>query len=147
MSGESLNALMLTASEKLADLEQALDDEYAALNARDLERLGQITSSKEILLADIEVKFQALSGFLATASNSDANPDELAAAQSLKHALKQRAEICSRKNSINGSIIELKRQYGQTLLQIIRGGAPGVMTYGPRAQVDESLGGNALEVI
>jgi flagellar biosynthesis/type III secretory pathway chaperone len=147
MSGEGLNTLMLTASEKLADLERALDDEYIALNARDLERLGQITSSKESLLADIEERFQALSGFLGTASNADANPEALAEAQSLKHALKQRAEICSRKNSINGSIIELKRQYGQTLLQIIRGGAPGVTTYGPRAQVDESLGGNALDVV
>jgi flagellar biosynthesis/type III secretory pathway chaperone len=131
-------------AERLNDL---LADERTALATGDLDSLGQLTAEKPALLQDLERWVAAHEGFLQAqglASGREGSerflsklPDS-ASERDMWGRLQGLATACREANEINGSIVTLGRSRVQRALDVLRGGAQAVTTYGKAGEAKPS---------
>ena len=113
----AVDTLRRELSTLLEELSAVLAAEYAALRARDGERLEAAAARKLELVTALD----AATGNYCRAGGKLA-PAEFG-------ALQHQAAACARANRVNGGTIELNRNLVARLLDTLRGGARAITTY------------------
>jgi flagellar biosynthesis/type III secretory pathway chaperone len=110
---------------RLLELTSLLAVEYDAIRERDMEQLAHIARDKQLLVESIDVAARS-----ADVSALLTDPDAPAGQQ--LHALLSRAQQANR---TNGAAIESSQLFTTSLLDILRGRAPGERTYTSRGRL------------
>jgi len=132
-----------------ARMETALDDEQAALAARDAEAIAAAAARKAELAAALESARAALeratgaaSGPALAAALRRADPD--GALEQRWEALRARLAALRRRNRANGLAIELQRCAAARALAVLRGEEAEAPTYGPHGAARVPATGRSL---
>ncbi len=113
----------------LADLESLLDREYDAIRQRDLAQLDTLTGDKQALVDDINRAAAAMEESLKDLLGDNPSPSTSG------HEIRAAIARCAQANKTNGCAIESSQSFTSSLLDILRGRAPGERTYTARGRL------------
>lgn len=126
-----MTALLKTIAERLSQLLQALEAEYQALSANDVEKMQQTAEDKTTLTEQLE-RLELKRSILLKNAGLDQDktgmtaylqrqPDADNAMEKHWQEIEQITRKCEKQNKVNGIIIESKRRRANTALAILKG--------------------------
>ncbi len=122
----------------LGDLESLLDREYDAIRQRDIAQLDKLTNDKQALVDDINRTAAAMGDTLRDLLGD--NPSPATSGNEIRDAITR----CAQANKTNGCAIESSQSFTSSLLDVLRGRAPGERTYTASGRLGTSRGASAF---
>ena len=125
--------------EQLSQFNQALKDEYEALQARDFDQITNAVNNKNALLKDFESAQSELEPLLRKSIGTEKNPGAAIASEILKLI-----DDCTHQNHVNGGAIEASQAFTATLLDVIVDRDPKGQLYTAKGRLNKRANGNSF---
>jgi flagellar biosynthesis/type III secretory pathway chaperone len=122
----------------LGELESLLDREYDVIRTREIAQLDTLTNDKQALVDDIKRTAAAMGDGLKDLLGDDR------ASVTYGRAIRSAIARCAKANKTNGCAIESSQSFTSSLLDVLRGRAPGERTYTARGRLGASRSASAF---